>query len=135
MAFLKKKNICEIKSFDLLYHLVYFLMFCAYCIFQSWCWKYLSTFLSNFISFIKRPYFCIFILVLSPKWLLDAFNIHVIYFEQKSFISFYFFWIFLLILKNIQNSSIFRSVLVYIFFQFFNNNIDCWIMVAFWYYF
>ena len=37
----------------------------------------------------------IFILDLSPEWLLDAFNIHVIYFEQKRFIFILiFFWIF-----------------------------------------
>ena len=52
-----------------------------------------SHFLAIFALFKlqKGLIFGIFILDLSPKWLLDAFNIHVIYFYQKRFIFILFF--------------------------------------------
>jgi len=50
-------------------------------------------------KFTKGLIFGIFILDLPPKWLLDAFNIYSIYFEQKRFI---FILIFLDFFANIK---------------------------------
>ena len=49
---------------------------------------FFSTFLAIFAHFKLQKYliFNSFILDLSSKWLLDAFNIHVFSFEQKRFI-------------------------------------------------
>ena len=50
-------------------------------------------FLAIFVLFKlqKGLIFGIFILDISLKWLLDAFNIHVIYFEKKRFVFILFF--------------------------------------------
>ena len=64
----------------------------------------------------KGIIFGIFILDMLPKLLLDALNIHVIYLGKKDLFSFSFFYLFLLILKDIPNSSIFRPILIYNFF-------------------
>ena len=72
---------------------VIFIRFCACHSFQNWCWKYFSNFFSDFCTFKlqKGIIFGIFISDMLPKWLLDAFNIHVIYLGKKRYIFILFF--------------------------------------------
>ena len=71
-------------AFDLIFHLVHiFIRFVQVVYFKIEVKNIFLHFLVIFelFKFQKGLIFGIFILDLAPKWLLDAFNIHFIYFE------------------------------------------------------
>ena len=92
----------------------------------------------RFLHFLnlQRALFLVFLKQMCHQngyWMLLTYIVFIL--SKKDLFSFSFFWIFLLILKDIPNSSIFRPILVYDFFSIFTNVIDFWIMGGFWYYF
>ena len=120
VAFLKKlKNICQVNAFDLFFHLVYFLK----CYVHVVCSK-------NAAKNIFPIFFAIFALFKLQKALILVFLFQKChqngYWMLLTYISFIlikrdlflflFFWIFLQILNDISNSSIFRPICVYNFF-------------------
>ena len=73
----------------------------------------------HFFKLQKCLIFGSFILDLSSKWLLDAFNIHVIYFEQKKLFHFHFKFFFGNIKRYLKFQHISANISIYIYiFQF-----------------
>ena len=81
---------------------------------ENWVGPFLVIFAHNKLK--KGLIFGIQILDMCSKWLLDAFNIHFIYFKKKICFRKSIVFGFLVISKNVSNSTIFRPKFIYHFF-------------------